>query len=180
MATVYDRYLLVTDEIKRILACTGCISVDEKYSYLTSNEDKLRKLKEEGDACLSQLSSYKIEMLNDDRNLLFELNLAFRYLLNSQKCQSESLAITEFIVPHKPSDLMLFQYENDPIILFWEQYYFCLFSSVILVFDKNGVFSTAIDPSALKIGIKRETTSVTVRDGTIGPNQYIADDSYRA
>lgn len=177
MATIYDRYSLVTNEIKQILACTGCISVDEKYSYLISNEDKLKQLKEAGDACLSQLSSYKIEMLNDDRNLLFEMNLAFRYLLNSKKCQSASLAITEFITPNKPSDLMLFRYKNEPVILFWEQYYFCLFSNVILVFDKKGVFSTAIDPSALKIGIKKETTSITVRNGTDGSNQYIADDS---
>lgn len=177
MAKIYDRYLLITNEIKRILACAGCISVDEKYSHLTSNEAKLKQLKEEGETCLSHLSSYKIEMLNDDRNLLFEMKLAFRYLLNSKKCQSESLTIKEFITPDKPSDLMLFRYKNEPIILFWEQYYFCLFSNVILVFDERGIFTTAIDPSALKVVIKKETTAVTVSNGTAGSNQYIADDS---
>lgn len=177
MATVYDRYSLITNEIKRIIACSGCISVDEKYSYLTSNEAKLKQLKEEGETCLSQFSSYKIEILNDDRKLLLEMKLAFHCLLNSRKCQSESLTIKEFITPDKPSDLMLFQYENEPVILFWEQYYFCLFSNVILVFDKKGVFSTAIDPSALKVVVKKETASVTVSNGTTGSNQYIADDS---
>ena len=177
MATIYDRYTLITNEIKRILACTGCISVDEKYSHLISCEDKLKQLKADGDTCLSHLASYKIEMLNDDRDLLFEMKLAFRYLLNSKKCLSETLTIKEFITPDKPSDLMLFRYENEPVILFWEQYYFCLFSNVILVFDKKGVFSTAIDPSALKVVINRETTSVTVSNGTAGSNQYIADDS---
>lgn len=177
MATVYDRYSLITNEIKRIIACSGCISVDEKYSHLTSNEAKLKQLKEEGETCLSQLSSYKIEILNDDRKLLLEMKLAFHCLLNSRKCQSESLTVKEFITPDKPSDLMLFQYENEPVILFWEQYYFCLFSNVILVFDKKGVFSTAIDPSALKVVVKNETTAVTVSNGTTGSNQYIADDS---
>ncbi len=177
MATVYDRYSLITNEIKRIIACSGCISVDEKYSHLTSNEAKLKQLKEEGETCLSQFSSYKIEILNDDRKLLLEMKLAFHCLLNSRKCQSESLTIKEFITPDKPSDLMLFQYENEPVILFWEQYYFCLFSNVILVFDKKGVFSTAIDPSALKVVVKKETASVTVSNGTTGSNQYIADDS---
>ena len=177
MAAIYDRYLLIANEIKRILACTGCISVDEKYSYLISHEDKLKQLKEEGDTCLSHLASYKIEILNDDRDILLEMKLAFRYLLNSKKCFSKSLTIKKFIVSVKPSDLMLFRYENEPVILFWEQYYFCLFSNVILVFDKKGVFSTAIDPSALKIVVKKETTSVSVRNGTARSNRYIADDS---
>lgn len=177
IATINDRYSLITNEIERILACSGCISVDERYSHLTSNEAKLKQLKEEGEACLLQLSSYKIEILNDDRKLLLEMKLAFRCLLNSRKCQSESLTVKEFITPDKPSDLMLFQYENEPVILFWEQYYFCLFSNIILVFDKEGVFSTAIDPSALKVAIKKETASVTVINGTTGSNQYIADDS---
>lgn len=177
MAAIYDRYSLITNEIKRILACTGCISVDEKYSHLISCEDKLKQLKADGDTCLSHLAPYKIEMLNDDRDLLFEMKLAFRYLLNSKKCLSETLTIKEFLTPDKPSDLMLFRYENEPVILFWEQYYFCLFSNVILVFDKKGVFSTAIDPSALKVVINKETTSVTVSNGTAGSNQYIADDS---
>lgn len=177
MAAIYNRYSLITNEINRILACTDCISVDEKYSHLISCEDKLKQLKEEGDSCLSQLSSYKIEILNDNRDLLFEMKLAFRYLLNSKKCQSDSLTIKEFITPDKPNDLMLFKYENEPVILFWEQYYFCLFSNVILVFDKLGVFATAIDSSALRVVVKRETTSVTVSNGTAGSNQYIADDS---
>ena len=177
MAAIYNRYSLITNEINRILACTDCISVDEKYSHLISCEDKLKQLKEEGDSCLSQLSSYKIEILNDNRDLLFEMKLAFRYLLNSKKCQSDSLTIKEFITPDKPNDLMLFKYENEPVILFWEQYYFCLFSNVILVFDKLGVFATAIDSSALRVVVKKETTSVTVSNGTAGSNQYIADDS---
>ena len=105
MAAIYNRYSLITNEINRILACTDCISVDEKYSHLISCEDKLKQLKEEGDSCLSQLSSYKIEILNDNRDLLFEMKLAFRYLLNSKKCQSDSLTIKEFITPDKPNDL---------------------------------------------------------------------------
>lgn len=54
---------------------------------------------------------------------------------------------------------------------------FCLFSNVILVFDKLGVFATAIDSSALRVVVKKETTSVTISNGTAGSNQYIADDS---
>lgn len=177
MAAIYERYSFIANEVNRILACIGCVSVDEKYSHLSSNEDKLEQLKEEGDSCLSQLSSYKIEILDDNCDILSEMKLAFRCLLNSKKCKSESLTIKEFLSPDKPNDLFFFKYEIDPIILFWEQYYFCLFSNVILVFDKTGVFATAIDPSALSVMVKRVKRSVTLIDGTIVWDQYIADDS---
>ena len=72
---------------------------------------------------------------------------------------------------------MLFKYEDKPIILLWGQYYLCLFSSVILVFDKTGVFATAIDPSALRVKVKRMTTSIMFTNGIAGWNQYTADDS---
>lgn len=177
MATIYERYSFITNEINKILACVGCKSADEKYSYITANEDKLKQLKEEGESCLSHLSSYKIEMLNNENDRLLEMKHAFRHLKNSKKCQSESMSIKEFFTSDKPNDLMLFRFENEPVILFFDQFYFCLFSNVILVFDNTGVFSTAIDPSALKVMIQRKTTSVTVNNGTVASNQYIADDS---
>lgn len=177
MQAIYARYSSITTEIKQILACRGCNSIDEKFSHLTTNEGKLKELKEEGEACQSHLSSYKIKMLNNDKDLLFEVKLAFRYLLNSKKCQSESISIKEFITPDKPNDLMLFSYENEPVVVFFEQCYFCLFSNVILIFDKSGVFSTAVDTSAMKVKIKRDTTAVTVSNGNAASNQYIAEDS---
>ena len=177
MIPIYERYSFTSNEIKKILDCTDCISVNEKYFYLSSNEDRLEQLKEERDSCLSQLSSYKIEILDDNRDLSYDMQLAFRCLLNSIKCQSDSLTIKEFITHDKPSDLMLFKYENKPVILLWGQHYFCLFSNVILVFDKTGVFATAIDPSALRVTVKSMTESVLFTNGTARWNQYTADDS---
>ncbi|MBE6107394.1 MAG: hypothetical protein E7192_01980 [Erysipelotrichaceae bacterium] len=176
-AAIYERYTFIANEIRRILDCTGCSLIDDKYAFIISNEDKLKQLKEEGKNCLTHLASYKIELLHDNCDDLYDVSQAFHCLLNSKKCQSESLPINEFITQDKPRDLMLFKYKNEPIRLFWEQYYFCLFSNVILVFDNEGDFATAIDPSALKIAIKRKTASVTVRNGIAEENQYIADDS---
>lgn len=177
MAAVLERYSSIANEINGILACTGCASVDEKYSYLSSNKNKLKKLKEEGDSYLSQLSSYKIEMVNDNSDILPEMKLAFHCLLNSKKCKSDSITVKEFLSPDKPNDLIFFKCEIDPIILFLGQHYLCLFSNVILVFDKTGVFATAIDPSALRVKVKRMTTSVMFTNGTAEWNQYTADDS---
>ena len=178
MIPIYERCSFISNEIESILACASGISVNEKKcSYLYSNEAKLKQLKEERDSCLSQLSSYKIEILDDNRDLSYDMQLAFRCLLNSIKCQSDSLTIKEFITHDKPSDLMLFKYENKPVILLWGQHYFCLFSNVILVFDKTGVFATAIDPSALRVTVKSMTESVLFTNGTARWNQYTADDS---
>lgn len=156
MTTIYERYQIISDEINEILSCLGCSTIDEKYSHLTTNEDTLKQLKEEADGILSDFASSKIELLHNDGDLLFEMKQAFNDLLNSKKCQSDSMNIKEFITPDKPSELMLFRYENEPVILFWEQYYFCLFSNVILVFDSNGNFSSALDPTALHIAVVRK------------------------
>lgn len=177
MAAVYERYSFITNEINRILDCADCKSVDEKYSYITANEDKLKQLKEEGEVCISRLSSCKIEILNNEQERLLEMKHAIRHLQNSKKCQSDRSSIKEFFTSEKPNDLLLFRFENEPVILFFYPFYFCLFSNVILVFDKTGVFSTAIDPSALKVTIQRKTTSVTVNNGTVASNQFIAEDS---
>lgn len=177
MDLIYEKHASVTRQIRRITSCTGCCTIDDKYSHLSENMDKLKQLKGESEECIAQLSCFKIELLNDNRDLLFGMKRAFLQLLNSKKCLSESGNIKDFITSRKPYELMLFKFDNEPIILLFESFYFCLFSNVILVFDSKGVFSTAIDPSALNIVIKRETTLVTVRNGNAETNQYVAEDS---
>lgn len=176
-ANLHEKYSSVAQEIEEILSCPGCQTVDEKYSYLTLHTDWLKTLKRDADDCLTQLASLKIEILNDDRDLLFEMKLAFHYLRNSKKCLSETGSVKDFITPLRPKELILFRFENEPIILFIEQFYFCLFSNVILVFDNLGVFSTAIDPSALKIVTRKEIASITLSNGNATSNQYIDEDS---
>ena len=174
---ICERYLHIATDIKKILLCVGCNSIDDKLSHLTTNKEKLKQLKDECDSLLATLSSYKVEIINENRDLLFELKLAFRYLLNSKKCHSDSLTVKEFITPNKPADLKMFKFENEPITIFGGHFYFCLFSNVILVFDNTGAFSTAVDPSSLIIETSRETTFVSIINGTAASNQYIAEDS---
>lgn len=177
MAEIYDKYSSLSSKIGKIVSCPGCQTIDEKYSHLTSHMNELKRLKNESDECIAKLSSSKIELLNADRDLLLEMNLAFNSLLNSKKCLSENGSIQDFITSKKPDDLMLFKYDNEPITLFLTQYYFCLFSNVILVFDSAGIFTSAIDPSAFSITTRTETISVTVNVGRAPSNQYIAEDS---
>jgi len=165
MRPIYEKYMHIFNETKKILACNGCNSIKEKYLYLLANEEKLTELKNKGDSYYSQLSSYRIELLNEDCILLPKIKQAFLHLLNSKKCRS-NLSVKDLVTNKKPYELKLFKYSEEPCILLFEQCYFCLFSHVIFIFDKNGIFSTAIDPSALQLNVKRETETilVTLRD----------------
>jgi len=151
---IYEKYMHIFNETKKILACNGCNSIKEKYLYLLANEEKLTELKNKGDSYYSQLSSYRIELLNEDCILLSKVKSAFHNLLDSEKNQSVK-SVKNFLTDERPYELKLFKYSEKPCILLFEQCYFCLFSHVIFIFDKNGIFSTAIDPSALQINIKR-------------------------
>lgn len=176
-STIYENYASISRKTKEILSCYGCNSIDDKYSHLQANMDDLKRLKNESDKYLAELSKFKIKILNDDSELLFCAKLAFLSLLNSKKCLSENGNIKDFISSVKPLDLMMFEYDYEPVILFLNPFYFCMFGNVILVFDNTGKFSTAIDPTALNIRVEKKVTSVYVNNGTPDNNQHIAEDS---
>lgn len=148
---------------------------------MSAHEDRLNYLHDEIISCLKQIESHKIELLNEDIDLMSAMNSAFGLLR-----RTETITARSFITRSKPFDLMLFKYENQPVTLFFKSFYFSLFSNVILVFDKHGVFSTAIDPSALQIDVKRKGVLaeingalVSVGNGNFGPDTGIAKNSDR-
>lgn len=161
------KYSAISNESQKILSFEGCTSINEMQTYLDANEERLRQLKEEGDSCLNQLSLHKIEMLNEDATLLTELRDAFSKLRKSERCFSSEIRIDNFVTLARPRDLSFFKFENDPIILYFMEFYLCLFSNVILIFDDAGIFYTAVDPTALTITVRRSTCNVRVGyDGT--------------
>ena len=170
---IYDRYSSAYNELRTILLCEGCRTESEKYTYLNENIEKIKVLKNECDAVFAS----KVMLLNEDAELMFELKLAFQYLQNSKKCVSSGAEVKMFVSSPPPQELNIFRYENEPAILFLGQHYFCLFSNVILVFDRNGIFVNAIDPSALRVDVKRMTVDIVFRNGESSENQYIAEDS---
>ena len=77
----------------------------------------------------------------------------------------------------RPKDLDLFEFESMPITILFFPFYFCLFGNVILVFDKKGVFSIALDPSALRIDIKRESIDCMIQNGNFPRDKFADTDS---
>ncbi|MEG1621389.1 MAG: DUF308 domain-containing protein [Oscillospiraceae bacterium] len=167
----------VDHKIHQLLSCNACTTIDQKYNHLTANVEILKELKAESDSLQKEITKSKIHLMNEDSSLLFELEKAFFALLQSKKCVGENFDIDKFICNDTPLELSLFNYKCAPVILFLNGFYYCLLSNVILVFDVNGVFSTAIDPTALNIMINKKTVNISVNNNTPNFNKYVAEDS---
>ncbi len=163
--------------LKHILSCVGCRNVDEKLYHLNTKTDVLQHLKSESDSLHREVGKLKIKLLNEDGNLLFFVKKTFTALLSSKKCVLEGLTLKELICDEQPADLELFDYKYAPATLRFGGYYYCLFSNVILVFDTNGIFATAIDPTALAIKVERVRVDVWIRNNTLPSHQYVDVDS---
>ena len=167
----------IDQAITHILSCVGCRNVDEKLKYLSEKSEELQRLKNESDRLHSEIAKHKVKLLNEDGNLLFLVKESFATLFSSKKCVIEGLTLTEIICEDKPSELDLFDYKYAPAILHMGKYFFCLFSNVILVFDENGIFATAIDPTALTIEVERISADVWITNNKLPSHQYIDVDS---
>ena len=160
-----------------ILSCAGYTTAIEKSDYLTSKLSEIEGLKNESDELIKKISNIKIEILNEDNDLLLFLQSAFLSLLHSKKCVLDSLSINDVISSNTPNDLDLFKFKYTPPVLFVNKFYYCLFSNVVLVFDENGIFSTAVDPSALSVTLNKQTERVLVSNGYTVRQDFTDTDS---
>ena len=85
--------------------------------------------------------------------------------------------INDVITQNTPNDLALFKFKYAPPVLFVNEFYYCLFSNVILVFDKNGIFTTAVDPTALSVTLNKQTERVLVSNGSTARQEFTDVDS---
>lgn len=164
-------------KINDILACDGCHTIYEKHKYLSSNVDSLNSLKTESDKLHTEISQNKIQLLDENKDILFEVKKAFLNLLQSKKCISNGMELSVFICEKTPSELTMFEYKHEPAIIYINNFYFCLFSKVILVFDCNGIFSTALDPTAFSIDVIRQNENVSVRNNASSQKKFVDSDS---
>lgn len=167
-------------KIDEILLCPNC-SNDEtaKSIYLKNNLQELEKLSNEYKLLCDVISKYKIELINEDKKIHDSLEQSFNHLLSSKKCliPNSVLGISNHLISTKPRELSLFNFKYNPIILRLNSFYFCLFSNVILVFDSNGTFSNAIDPSAMSIDIDLKRENVRYVNDERRGNVYTDIDS---
>lgn len=167
----------IDQAINSILACVRCHNFDEKLEYLSANAENLQRLKSESDKLHNEIKHHKIELLNEDEKLLLLVKRSLVALLSSKKCVCEGFNLKDIICQEEPSDLQFFNCKYSHATLHIGEFYYCLFSNVILVFDNMGVFSSAIDPTAFSITVNRVSTDILVVNNTLPTHQYIDEDS---
>lgn len=163
--------------IENILFCEGCTDVNDKFNHLSLKNEEFENLKSKIDLLHSEINGSKIKLLNENDELLLLVKNAFTSVFSSKKCILDGRNLEEFICKKKLFDLKIFNYKYLPAVLHMGEYFYCLFSNVILVFDKSGVFMTAVDPTALSIEVERVCVDVKVRNNTLPSRKYIDTDS---
>lgn len=151
-------------ELEKLLSCSECNTVYEKFNFLNENMTAIKNLKNK---CELDKRNYKIEMLDEEVELLKELKKAFLCLKNSKKCISNNGNIEMLITTKRPKELNMFLFKEEPMVLFWNPYFLCIFSNVILIFDDKGIFTSAVNPLALKIDVIRKIERVSVDNSEI-------------
>lgn len=165
-------------KLKDILFCSEWENIEAQYDYLKGKMEDLEKLKSASDMLHNQLSAQKISLLNEDEDVLQAIRNSLVSLRNSLKCVFEDgTDASSFIPKEKPKELQIFEYKSEPGIVYFNETYYCLFSSTILVFDNEGVFMFSLKPEALNIVMKRETINLQVWEKYGIRHSYVDDDS---
>lgn len=166
--------------LRKILLYSGTYT--QKYDFLSSNFETIQKLKLECDTLYAYACERKIEIINEDDDILLLLKNTFSSILDSKKhmaqgSEKNNIDIQDLLCKDAPKELSQFKYKYLPASLFINGFYFCFFSNVILVFDSDGCFSTALDPTAMSIKISTKTEHALIRNGVFRYANFVDVDS---
>lgn len=173
----------IKDEIDFILSCPGCSTDGERLQYIKCNEEILQKKKNDYDTISSKMKKTQVVLLSKERTAFIKLSDALVEINTSVKSTSRSrVVLSSFmeLLSNIPGDI--FTSEQAPIKLNFGSYKFFLLPDVILVYDKDNSFVTALEPSALNITItdKRKSVHMQRNVGSKWPmitDSIIAEDS---
>lgn len=143
-------------QLKKLLNCEYHTDIDAKKSYLDAHKDTICRLKEESDNLFSAIYERRMQLFNSSSMLSLDFKNSAIALRDSKKCTCDTVNVEDFLSEEEPLELSMFCCANKPAIFRIESFSYCVFEDVILVFDKKGCFSTALDTSALKIAVKRK------------------------
>lgn len=169
-----DKCAAISTQIKKILGANK--EPDEMLAYLQSNKDTLNSCKSEYDKLILQIKTRKINIatkISDDS----VVGALLKAISASEKCISSETQINELVTDEKPLEYSLFNSLVEPTVLKHNKLYHCIFDNIILVFDQDGVFLTAIRPSSLLLNFKKHSCYVEVTNDRMKQNDIIGKDS---
>lgn len=181
---IYHSLSVLYDKVYDILqASKSYTDKKECLAFLNENSEELSQLKLEIDSLEESLNKTKIKLLSDTTESIKWLKGAFVHLKISKKLSNDKNTprIGKLLEDTLPADLKMFEfddkYDSSPLTLHFARWTFCFFEKAILVFDLNGNFYTALDPSALELEVTRLQSSITVHSGNVIYNEFIDTDS---
>ena len=153
--------------ISTILTCSNCHSDEDKLDYLRGHTTELDKCTDKITSLKAERSKQFVVLSEEDDTSIKKLRNSLLKLRNSKKKKDVSgISMDEFLGASKPLELEYFSVKYQPIILQLSPYKFCLYPSVILVFDINGVFVSALSPEELHIKVEHLSNSIHVQNGS--------------
>lgn len=178
LSEAYQELDAVNTQLRSLLGCKGYVGVDQKLSYLHSRMAELENLKAKSNAIKAFILKHRIKLIStDDGHLQADLEQAFKQFQLSEKCYANGQTVQGFFPEKQPSELDIFEFSARPITILFGGFYFCLFSDTILVFDSDGLFSAAIDPTAMSVDVTWDTELVQVTNGKPDFRNHAAKDS---
>lgn len=152
---------VIRSQYDNMLSCPGCSSDKERIKYFNSNEEALEKVKRKYLDEHHALKKHKVKLLSKESRAFEKLRTVLNEISASQKITNDSgIAFNSFakINASIPGDL--FESDRSPIELNYGAYRFFLTPDVVLVYDKNNEFVTALEPMAVIIGFRERQKSV--------------------
>lgn len=131
--------------------------MDKKLVFLESKIPELDALKSESDSLHDAISSRRFKVPNADPEFFLNFRNAFILLSKSKKCSCKPIGVKKVLPNSWPVEISLFQFKFHPVVLYIDNFYFCIFQNVILIFDENGYFSSTVKLSSLKINVTTYT-----------------------
>ncbi len=143
-------------DIDSILSCPGCTSDRERIKYLNEKKDDLEAKRIEYLKTFNTLTSNKVRLLTKkDDHAFGQLRTVFAEISKSHKIiGNEKVPFGSFAILNSSIPGDLFDAVQSPIELNFGWYHFYLLPEVILVYNKDAKFITAIEPMALIISIQ--------------------------
>lgn len=173
---------VIRSQYDNMLSCPGCSSDKERIKYFNSHEDVLEKVKREYLDEHHSLKKHKVKLLSKESHAFEKLRTALKEITASQKITNDSgIAFDSFAKINSSIPGDLFELEGAPIELNYGAHKLFLTPDVVLVYDKNNEFVTALEPMVVIIGFRERQKSVSVSRSGYGEwtfsDTVIAQDS---
>lgn len=154
-------------KISSIMNCPNCHSDEAKLNFLQGHIAELDECKNKIESLKAERRKQVVVLSEEDDTSIKKLRGALVKLRNSKKKKNVSgISMDEFFGASKPQELEYFSVKCQPIILQMPPYTFCLYPSVILAFDINGIFVSALNPEELHIKVEHIPYNISVQDGS--------------